>query len=104
MFGVMKLAFVMSEALAISLDMCSNTYLPLDVVSLMDVVLIELTNPLTRKPTTAIIRMQATPSVTIISTNVNPNGNLALRASALRRREWFAVELMKTIAPCLRNS
>jgi sensor domain CHASE-containing protein len=77
----------MSEALAISLDMCSNTYLPLAVVSLIEVVLAVLTIPLTRNATTATIRMQATPSATIISTNVNPNGTLPRRPLDSRRRE-----------------
>jgi hypothetical protein len=56
---------------AISLDMCSNTYLPFVVESLIVVVFVVLTTPFTRNATTATIRMHATPSVTTISTRVN---------------------------------
>jgi hypothetical protein len=75
-FGIVKLATVRSEALASSRDRCSNTYLPLVVVSLIAVVLAELTRPLTRKATIATIRMQATVSATVISTRVIPCGGL----------------------------
>ena len=68
----MKLLCSRSWALAISRDMCSNTYLPLTVVSSMAVVLVVLTTPFTRKATTATIRMQATVSATAISTSVIP--------------------------------
>jgi hypothetical protein len=56
---------------AISLERCSNTYRPLVVVSLMDVVFVVLTTPFTRNATTATMSMHATPSVTTISTSVN---------------------------------
>jgi hypothetical protein len=52
--------------------MCSNTYLPLTVVSSMAVVLVVLTTPFTRNATTATIRMHATVSATAISTSVIP--------------------------------
>jgi hypothetical protein len=45
------------------------------VVSLIAVVFVALTIPFTRKATTATIRMHATPSVTTISTIVNPTGS-----------------------------
>jgi hypothetical protein len=60
--------------MAISLVMCSNTYRPLVVASLMAVVLVVLTSPFTRNATTAISSMQATPRVTTVSTSVKPTG------------------------------
>jgi hypothetical protein len=71
-FGDVKLGIVRSAARAISLDMCSNTYLPFVVESLIAVVFVALTMPFTRNATTATIRMHATPSVTTISTIVKP--------------------------------
>jgi hypothetical protein len=83
-----------SEDRDISLDMCSKTYRPLVVVSLIAVVLVVLITPFTRKATTAIIRMQATPSVTIISTNVKATlGGFFLTAS-LSPAELFPGEVM----------
>jgi hypothetical protein len=62
---------VRSLARDISFERCSKTYRPLAVLSLIAVVFVVLTTPFTRKATTAIIRMHATSSVTIISTIVN---------------------------------
>jgi hypothetical protein len=68
----MKFGGARSDALASSLDRCSNTYRPLVVVSLIAAVFVDETSPLIRKATTATMRMQATPSVTMVSTSVNP--------------------------------
>jgi hypothetical protein len=53
----------------------------------MAVVFIVLMTPLTRKPTTATIRMQATVSVTRISTSVIPVLRLTGRDPPRRRQE-----------------
>ncbi len=83
----MKFGGARSEALANSLDKCSKTYRPLVVVSFIAAVFVEVTSPLIRNATTATIRMQATPSVTMVSTSVNPiRGPL--------RPGTFGVELM----------
>jgi hypothetical protein len=71
---VVKLELSSSSAWDSSFDMCSNTCRPLVDVSLMAVVLVALTTPLTRKATTATIRMHATPRATTISTRVIPCG------------------------------
>ncbi len=70
----MKLGRLRSADFSISFDKCSNTYRPLIELSLIAVVFVALTIPFTRKATTATMRMQATPSVTIVSTSVNPTG------------------------------
>jgi len=82
-----KLVLYKSSALASSLDMCSNTYLPLVVVSLIEVVLAVLTMPLTRKDTTATIRMHATASATAISTRVIPRAGLSWKTRPSRLGE-----------------
>jgi hypothetical protein len=78
----------MSVARAISRDRCSKTYLPLAVLSLIAVVFVVLTTPFTRNATTATIRMHATPSVTTISTIVNPTGRSLRVPSSLFPLEW----------------
>jgi len=81
-----------SAARDISPDICSKTYLPLAVVSLIAEVLLVLTTPFTRKATTATIRKHATVSATIISTSVIPCGSLLLRT--LRLPELSAGRIM----------
>jgi len=78
---------VKSAARANSRDMCSKTYLPLTVVSLIVAVFVVLTTPLTRKVATATIRTQATLSATAISTRVIPLDFLFRRAMRPRRRK-----------------
>jgi hypothetical protein len=81
--------------LAISLDRCSNTYLPLTVVSLIEEVLAVLTTPFTRKATTATIRRHATPSPTTISTIVNPTGGFLCRSASSPRPEFTTGSIME---------
>jgi len=92
--GVVKFVRYRSADLAISLDMCSKTYLPLVVVSLIAEVLVVLTTPFTRKATTATIRRHATVSATIISTRVIPCGGLFLRTLPFRLPELSARGIM----------
>jgi sensor domain CHASE-containing protein len=79
---------------AISLDICSKTYRPFVVVSLIAVVFVVLITPFTRNATTAIIRMQATASVTIISTSVKATLGGFLRTASLSPLELFPGEIM----------
>gem|GEM_PF-3722889 len=85
--GTRKLAIWRSPDLDISLDRCSKTYRLFVVVSLMAVVLLVLTTPLTRKATTPTIRRHATPSATTISTIVNPTGVCPRRSACLARTD-----------------
>jgi hypothetical protein len=94
-FGFVKLVLWRSAALANSRDRCSNTYLPLVVVSAMAVVFVVLTTPLTRKATTATIRMQATPSATTISSRVNPGLGCPTGIGSLRRAGFFGREIIE---------
>ena len=74
--------------------MCSNTYLPLTVVSLIVVVLVVLTTPLTRNVATATMRTHATARATAISTRVIPPAGFFRRLRSSRRRKRFAGEAM----------
>ncbi len=78
-FGPEKLESERSVERFISRDRCSNTYRPFLVVSLIAVVFAVLTMPFTRNATIATIRMQATPSVTTVSTMVKPTWGGFLR-------------------------
>jgi hypothetical protein len=95
LFGVAKLVICRSADLAISPDRCSNTYLPLVVVSLIVVVFVVLTTPFTRNATTPTISRQATPSPTTISTIVNPKGSFRRRTPPPRPPELSAGEIME---------
>jgi hypothetical protein len=98
-FGVVKLVDVRSVARASSRDKCSNTYRPLVVVSSIDVVLVVLTRPFTRKATTATIRMQATVRATAISTKVIPCAGFLMRTTSSSRRDLSGREIMKWRSP-----
>jgi hypothetical protein len=74
--------------------MCSKTYRPFVVVSLMAVVFVELMTPFTRNATTAIMRMQATVKVTIISTSVNATLGGFLRTPFFSEPELLSGEIM----------
>ncbi len=64
------------------------------MVSLIAVVFAVLTMPFTRKATTAIIRMQATPRVTTISTIVNPTFGAFFEAPSLPWGEHLRRKIM----------
>ncbi len=66
-------------------------YRPLVDVSLMAVVFVVLTTPLTRNATIATIRMQATVRVTIISTSVNATRGGSWRIAPLSSPELPSV-------------
>jgi hypothetical protein len=90
---------VRSLARDISLEMCSKTYRPLAVLSLIAVVFVVLTTPFTRKATTAIIRMQATSSVTIISTIVNAFLDGSCRTAPLSPPVFSSGDVMGQTGP-----
>jgi hypothetical protein len=94
LFGVVKLGTDRSAERAISLEMCSKTYRPFVVVSLMAVVFAVLTIPLTKNATTATIRMHATPRVTTNSTIVKPTGMMLRRAPPRAELGWWPSFLM----------
>ena len=95
LFGVVKLVSDRSADFAISLDRCSKMYRPLVVVSLIAVVLVELTRPFTRKATTATISRHATPSPTTISTIVKPTGGFPWRFPSPSLSEFSDEKLME---------